>query len=226
MRIGNGAYDQFQLDAYGEVINAFYDARVKGLPQYPGAADQILLTLVDFVETQLAAARRRHLGDSRRDASALHALEAAGLGRRRSRDPHVRGVRRRRRPQVREAHPALACAARGDSRQTSSTRAFNPRIGAFTQCVRIGRARRQRAPDPAHGLSARRRSAHAVHRRCHREGPDVGRARAPLLDRDGRRRPAPATRPRSSSAASGSSTTTRWPAASTTPRPCSIGWCR
>jgi GH15 family glucan-1,4-alpha-glucosidase len=50
VRIGNGAYDQFQLDAYGEVIHASYDALVKGLPQ--GSRDfwNKLLVLVDFVE--------------------------------------------------------------------------------------------------------------------------------------------------------------------------------
>jgi GH15 family glucan-1,4-alpha-glucosidase len=49
VRIGNAAYSQFQLDSYGQVINTFYDARVRGLPAYPGVADQ-LLVLVDFVE--------------------------------------------------------------------------------------------------------------------------------------------------------------------------------
>jgi len=49
VRIGNGAYDQFQLDAYGEIINAFYDARVKGLPAATEAHD-MLAVLVDFVE--------------------------------------------------------------------------------------------------------------------------------------------------------------------------------
>jgi GH15 family glucan-1,4-alpha-glucosidase len=49
VRVGNAAYAQFQLDSYGQVINTFYDARLKGLPPYPGAADQILV-LVDFVE--------------------------------------------------------------------------------------------------------------------------------------------------------------------------------
>ncbi len=49
VRIGNGAYNQFQLDIYGETINAFYDARVRGLPRYPGAWDQFQVIL-DFVE--------------------------------------------------------------------------------------------------------------------------------------------------------------------------------
>ena len=49
VRIGNGAYDQFQLDAYGEIINALYDARVKGLPAMPESWD-MLEVLVDFVE--------------------------------------------------------------------------------------------------------------------------------------------------------------------------------
>jgi GH15 family glucan-1,4-alpha-glucosidase len=48
VRIGNGAYDQFQLDAYGEIIHAFYDGMVKGLPAI-GSGDQIMV-LVDFVE--------------------------------------------------------------------------------------------------------------------------------------------------------------------------------
>jgi GH15 family glucan-1,4-alpha-glucosidase len=48
VRIGNAAYDQFQLDAYGEIINTFYDALSRGLP-LAGAADG-LHVLVDFVE--------------------------------------------------------------------------------------------------------------------------------------------------------------------------------
>ena len=41
VRIGNGAYDQFQLDVYGEVIDALYDARVKGLPGDAGSWDML-----------------------------------------------------------------------------------------------------------------------------------------------------------------------------------------
>ena len=42
MRIGNGAYDQFQLDVYGEVLNTLYDAHVHGIPDLPDTWDAIL----------------------------------------------------------------------------------------------------------------------------------------------------------------------------------------
>jgi GH15 family glucan-1,4-alpha-glucosidase len=48
VRVGNGAYDQFQLDAYGEVVDTFYDALCQGLP--PTGAVDALGVLVDFVE--------------------------------------------------------------------------------------------------------------------------------------------------------------------------------
>jgi GH15 family glucan-1,4-alpha-glucosidase len=37
VRIGNAASDQFQLDVYGEVLQALYEARRLGLPEEPGA---------------------------------------------------------------------------------------------------------------------------------------------------------------------------------------------
>jgi GH15 family glucan-1,4-alpha-glucosidase len=49
VRIGNGAYDQFQLDVYGEVLNTLYDAHANGVPDLPDTWDAIL-TIVDFVE--------------------------------------------------------------------------------------------------------------------------------------------------------------------------------
>ena len=38
VRIGNAASDQFQLDVYGEVLQAVYEARRLGLPRRPGCA--------------------------------------------------------------------------------------------------------------------------------------------------------------------------------------------
>jgi GH15 family glucan-1,4-alpha-glucosidase len=50
VRIGNGAYDQFQLDIYGETLNTLYEARMSGIEaDKPPPWDQILV-LVDFVE--------------------------------------------------------------------------------------------------------------------------------------------------------------------------------
>jgi GH15 family glucan-1,4-alpha-glucosidase len=49
VRIGNGAYGQFQLDVYGEVLNTLYDAHVLGIPDLPDTWDPIL-AIVDFVE--------------------------------------------------------------------------------------------------------------------------------------------------------------------------------
>jgi GH15 family glucan-1,4-alpha-glucosidase len=37
VRIGNGASEQFQLDVYGEVLDAFYQARTHGIPKEPSA---------------------------------------------------------------------------------------------------------------------------------------------------------------------------------------------
>jgi GH15 family glucan-1,4-alpha-glucosidase len=131
VRIGNGAYDQFQLDAYGEVVNAFYDARVKGLPQYPGAAD-LLMTLVDFVERnwqrpdegiwEIRGETHLHFTHSKLLAwvavdRAIRMFEEFGLG--------AGHMFEKRIPRWR--------ALREEIRDSILTRAFNSRIGAFTQ---------------------------------------------------------------------------------------------
>jgi GH15 family glucan-1,4-alpha-glucosidase len=130
-RIGNGAYDQFQLDAYGEVVNAFYDARVKGLPQYPGSAD-LLMTLVDFVERnwqrpdegiwEIRGETHLHFTHSKLLAwvavdRGIRLFEEFGVG--------ANHVYEKRMPRWR--------ALREEIRENILTRAFNPRIGAFTQ---------------------------------------------------------------------------------------------
>jgi GH15 family glucan-1,4-alpha-glucosidase len=49
VRIGNGAYDQFQLDVYGEVLNTLYEAHAHGVPDLADTWEPIL-AIVDFVE--------------------------------------------------------------------------------------------------------------------------------------------------------------------------------
>jgi GH15 family glucan-1,4-alpha-glucosidase len=131
VRIGNGAYNQFQLDAYGEVINALYDARVKGLPPHPMAAD-MLLTMVDFVERnwqrpdegiwEIRGDKQLHFTHSKLLAwvavdRALRMYEELGVGK-----DHLM---EKRLPRWR--------ALREEIRESILTRGFNPRVGAFTQ---------------------------------------------------------------------------------------------
>jgi GH15 family glucan-1,4-alpha-glucosidase len=48
VRVGNAAHGQFQLDVYGEILNALYQARVCGLEPEPAALD-VGRVLVEFV---------------------------------------------------------------------------------------------------------------------------------------------------------------------------------
>jgi GH15 family glucan-1,4-alpha-glucosidase len=50
VRIGNAASEQFQLDVYGEVIQALYEARRLGVPEMPGVRPSAR-KLIEFLET-------------------------------------------------------------------------------------------------------------------------------------------------------------------------------
>lgn len=50
VRIGNGAYDQFQLDIYGEMMNMMYEARVHGAVEGVPIPWEMLTVITDFVE--------------------------------------------------------------------------------------------------------------------------------------------------------------------------------
>ena len=80
VRIGNAASEQFQLDVYGEVIQALYEARRLGVPEAPRRA--LAGAQADRVPRDgVAEARRRHLGGARRSPP-LRPLEDDGVGRR------------------------------------------------------------------------------------------------------------------------------------------------
>ncbi len=131
VRIGNGAYDQFQLDIYGEVLNAIYDACVRGLPLGPEVWDEIL-TFVDFVENswqrpdegiwEIRGGGVRHFTHSKLMAwvaidRAVKLFEEFGVG--------VGHTYEKRLPRWR--------ALREEVRADILSRAYSTRVGAFTQ---------------------------------------------------------------------------------------------
>ena len=79
VRIGNAAHEQFQLDVYGEVMDALHQARVHGLDP-DDHAWSLQRNIMDFLEGGVGPARRRHLGGARA-APSLHAFEGARVGR-------------------------------------------------------------------------------------------------------------------------------------------------
>ena len=113
VRVGNAASKQFQLDVYGEVMDALLRAREAGL-EADEDAWRFQRTAARLPRGCLARARRGDLGGAR-PAAALRALEGDGVGR-------VRPCRRRRssgsaRPATRTA--ASACARRSTARCAS-----------------------------------------------------------------------------------------------------------
>jgi GH15 family glucan-1,4-alpha-glucosidase len=131
VRIGNGAYNQFQLDAYGEVVNTLYDSGTKGVKSHPNATDMVL-TLVDFVEQnwqrpdegiwEIRSATKLHFTHSKLLAwvavdRAIRLFSEFGFGKGHKIEQRI--------PRWR--------ALREEIRNDILERAFNPRKQAFTQ---------------------------------------------------------------------------------------------
>lgn len=132
VRIGNGAYDQFQLDVYGETLNTIYEARVHGVgPDAPVPWEQ-LTALVDFVEQswqrpdegiwEIRGASHLHFTHSKLMAwvavdRAVRLIERFGAGA----------------PPKLEKRLHRWRALREEIRSDILTRGFNARVGAFTQ---------------------------------------------------------------------------------------------
>ena len=84
VRIGNAASEQFQLDVYGEVMDALHQARAAGHPDPMPQAWDLQLRADGLPGDGLAGPGRRHLGGARA-APALHPFQGDGLGGRRPR---------------------------------------------------------------------------------------------------------------------------------------------
>ena len=131
VRVGNAAHDQLQLDVYGEVIDALYQARVGGLAS---SADAWAARVRARRATSATIWDRPDEGiwEVRGGRAALHALEGDGVGRARPRRSsaaeRVRPARARRR---------VARAARRASTTTSARAASTRRSAA--SCRRTAR---------------------------------------------------------------------------------------
>ena len=64
MRVGNAAFQQRQLDVYGEVMDALYQCHTHGLPAEEDAWS-MRRGMLEFLETCWDRARRGHLGGAR-----------------------------------------------------------------------------------------------------------------------------------------------------------------
>ena len=212
VRIGNAASEQFQLDVYGEVLDALYQTP-------PGRRRRPTPTAWDLEHRAARVPRGAwrqpddgHLGGARA-APALHALEGDGVGRVRPRRHGDRGVP----PRRRRRRSRLDSAIRDEIHDRGLRRGLRHRAaGTFTQSYGSKRLDAARAHDAARRLPPRDRRARARHGRGDPARADARRLRRPLRATDGRRRrPAAGRGRRSSPARSGWPTTSRSWAATT-----------
>ena len=136
--------------------------------------------LMDFLEGAWEDAGRGDLGGAR-PASAFHALEGARLGRVRPRGRHRRAL-----GPPRPARP-LAADPSGDPRR-GVPRGLQRRAELVHAGLRIGRARRLDAPDPARRVPAADRSAGGRDGRGDSARSDARRVRRALSHGDAKRR--------------------------------------
>jgi len=132
VRIGNGAYEQFQLDVYGEALNTMYEARMFHLADDEPVAWELITAFVDCVERrwrrpdegiwEIRGARKHHFVHSK-----LMAWVAVDRG--------IRFIERfgGTAPERTRARLSRWRALREEIREDILTRGFNPRVGAFTQ---------------------------------------------------------------------------------------------
>ena len=155
VRVGNGAWDQTQLDVYGELLDALYVYRER-LGELHPEIQRFVADLADTAAAALARARRGHVGDARR-AAAPPLLEGAVLG-----GARPRGEARARSSASTRQGRRVGRRARRDPRRRCSSAAGARSAAGLRAGLRLRRARRGRAADAARRLPARHRPAHAL----------------------------------------------------------------
>ncbi|MBS2029752.1 MAG: glycoside hydrolase family 15 protein [Deltaproteobacteria bacterium] len=132
VRIGNAAYDQFQLDIYGEVLNSLYEARTHGIGQGIPILWNLLVEIVDFVEKNWQRTDEgiweirsdTHLHFTHSKLMAWVAMDrGVKFGEQFGHDAPERLLKRLNRWR----------ATREEIRRDILARAYNARLGAFTQ---------------------------------------------------------------------------------------------
>ncbi|WP_426749751.1 glycoside hydrolase family 15 protein [Myxococcus sp. Y35] len=132
VRIGNAAYDQFQLDIYGEMLNTMYEAREHGVVDDVPIPWDMIKVIVDFVEAnwqrtdegiwEIRSKNRLHFTHSK-----LMAWVAVDRGVRFIENNHARA------PEPLKNRLYRWRSLREEIRAEILTRGFNQRVGAFTQ---------------------------------------------------------------------------------------------
>ena len=218
MRVGNAAADQFQLDVFGELLDAAYRGRELTGSLGPERLGAPAAPCSSYLE-EIWREPDEGIWEVRGPAPPVHPLQGDGLGRLRPRDQDRARSR---------AARATSSAGGGSARRstTRSRRGLRPRAQHLHPVLRLRGARRGDAADPGRRLPAARRRARDRH---DRRDPD---ASWPATGSSGATRPArarttstacAARRARSCPARSGSPTPWRWRGAPTRRASCSSG---
>ena len=178
VRVGNGAWDQRQLDVYGELLNALHVYRER-LGELHPEIQRFVADLADAAARRWHETRPGHLGDARR-AAPPPVLEGACAGSALDRAVELAPDARRARARPTSGRPSATASARPILDARLERRRAGLRPG-----VRLRRARRRRAADADRRLPAGHRSADALDDRGDRQRAHRGRPRPALPQRRG-----------------------------------------
>ena len=154
MRIGNAASEQFQLDVYGEVLDALYQARARRARRRRHAGVALQRALLEFLESAWDEPDEG-IWEVRGAAAALHALEGHGVGRVRPRGEGASSS------SASTARSTAGAALRDEIHARGLRRGLRRRAQLVHAVLRLEPARRQPADDPAGRVPAADRPAGA-----------------------------------------------------------------